>query len=82
MYTPPWLVSVLDSMITPPQGQRAPGDAGRPAGRPGRSVGMHLQDLCSRCYPFQAGQNLLVDDNINRIMVEAAGLTRDDDVIG
>lgn len=45
---------------------------------------MHLQDLCSRYnirFKRQLGQNLLVDDNINRIMVEAANLTRDDDVI-
>lgn len=45
---------------------------------------MHLQDLCSRYnirFKRQLGQNLLVDDNINRIMVEAANLTKEDDVI-
>ena len=45
---------------------------------------MHLQDLCSRYnirFKRQLGQNLLVDDNINRIMVEAAHLTEEDDVI-
>ncbi|MGI6459656.1 MAG: 16S rRNA (adenine(1518)-N(6)/adenine(1519)-N(6))-dimethyltransferase RsmA [Candidatus Hydrogenedentales bacterium] len=45
---------------------------------------MHLQDLCRRYnirFKRQLGQNILVDDNINRIMVDAADLTRDDDVI-
>ncbi len=45
---------------------------------------MHLQDLCSRYnirFKRQLGQNLMVDDNINRIMADAAKLTREDDVI-
>ncbi|HOD50819.1 MAG TPA: 16S rRNA (adenine(1518)-N(6)/adenine(1519)-N(6))-dimethyltransferase RsmA [Candidatus Hydrogenedentes bacterium] len=45
---------------------------------------MHLQDLCSKYnirFKRQLGQNLLVDDNINRIMADAANLTKEDDVI-
>ena len=44
----------------------------------------NLRDLCKK-YHIQfkknLGQNLLLDDNINRIMVEAAALTKDDNVI-
>lgn len=45
---------------------------------------MKLQELCERYqirFKKQLGQNLLLDDNINRIMVEAASLTKDDDVV-
>ncbi len=45
---------------------------------------MKLQDLCQTYniqFKKQLGQNLLLDDNINRIMVEAAALTKDDDVV-
>lgn len=45
---------------------------------------MRLQELCEKyeiTFKKQLGQNLLLDENINRILVEAAGLTRDDDVI-
>lgn len=45
---------------------------------------MSLQDLC-RDYDIrfkkQLGQNLLLDDNINRIMVDAAGLDESIDVV-
>ncbi len=45
---------------------------------------MRLQDLC-RTYNIRfkkaLGQNLLLDDNINRIMVDAAALTDADDVL-
>ena len=45
---------------------------------------MRLQDLC-RTYNIRfkkaLGQNLLLDDNINRIMVDAASLTEADDVV-
>lgn len=45
---------------------------------------MRLQELC-RKYDIRLkkklGQNLLLDDNINRIMVEAAALSKDDDVV-
>lgn len=45
---------------------------------------MKLQDMC-RAYGIQfkksLGQNLLLDDNINRIMVDAAGLTPETDVL-
>lgn len=45
---------------------------------------MALRDLCEK-YGIQfkksLGQNLLLDDNINAIMVDAAGLTASDDVI-
>ncbi len=44
----------------------------------------NLRDLC-RKYQIRfnkgLGQNLLLDDNINRIMVEAAGLTPEEDVV-
>ena len=43
-----------------------------------------MQDLCSRYnirFKRQLGQNLMIDDNINRIMAEAANLTPEDDVI-
>ena len=45
---------------------------------------MRLQELCARYnirFKKQLGQNLMVDDNINRIMVDAADLTKDDDVV-
>jgi 16S rRNA (adenine1518-N6/adenine1519-N6)-dimethyltransferase len=45
---------------------------------------MTLQELCQRYdirFKRQLGQNLLLDDNINRIMVEAAALTPDEDVV-
>lgn len=45
---------------------------------------MRLQDLCEQyniSFKRQLGQNLLLDENINRIMVDAAELTPDDDVI-
>jgi 16S rRNA (adenine1518-N6/adenine1519-N6)-dimethyltransferase len=45
---------------------------------------MALRDLCQQYgiqFKKQLGQNLLLDDNINRIMVRAAELTRADDVI-
>jgi 16S rRNA (adenine1518-N6/adenine1519-N6)-dimethyltransferase len=45
---------------------------------------MKLQDMC-RTYGIRfkksLGQNLLLDDNINRIMVDAAALTAEDDVL-
>jgi 16S rRNA (adenine1518-N6/adenine1519-N6)-dimethyltransferase len=43
-----------------------------------------LYDICHQYelrFKKSLGQNLLLDDNINRIMVEAAGLTKDTDVI-
>jgi len=43
-----------------------------------------LRDLCRQYdirFKKSLGQNLLLDDNINRIMVDAAGLTKDDDVV-
>ncbi|MFM1921411.1 MAG: rRNA ((1518)-N(6)/adenine(1519)-N(6))-dimethyltransferase RsmA [Candidatus Hydrogenedentota bacterium] len=43
-----------------------------------------LRDLCKRfgiSFKKGLGQNLLLDDNINRIMVDAAALTRDDAVV-
>jgi 16S rRNA (adenine1518-N6/adenine1519-N6)-dimethyltransferase len=45
---------------------------------------MHLRDLVARYgirLKKELGQNLLLDDNINRIMVEAAALTSEDDVV-
>jgi len=45
---------------------------------------MRLQDLCQQYnirFKKQLGQNLLLDDNINRIMVDAAGLTPEIDVV-
>ncbi|MBN2309830.1 MAG: 16S rRNA (adenine(1518)-N(6)/adenine(1519)-N(6))-dimethyltransferase RsmA [Candidatus Hydrogenedentes bacterium] len=45
---------------------------------------MALRDLCERYnirFKKALGQNLLLDDNINRIMVEAAALTAEDDVV-
>ena len=45
---------------------------------------MSLGELCKRYnikFNKRLGQNLLLDDNINRIMVEAAHLSREDDVI-
>lgn len=45
---------------------------------------MRLQELCERYgirFKKQLGQNLLLDENINRIMVDAASLTPEDDVI-
>lgn len=43
-----------------------------------------LRELCQRYnirFKKSLGQNLLLDDNINRIMVDAAGLTKSDDVV-
>ena len=45
---------------------------------------MRLRDLCEKYgirFKKRLGQNLLLDDNVNRIMVEAAALGPDDDVI-
>ncbi len=45
---------------------------------------MRLQDMCREYnirFKKQLGQNLLLDDNINRIMVDAAALSEEDDVI-
>lgn len=45
---------------------------------------MAFGELCKRYgikFKKQLGQNLLLDDNINRIMVQAAVLTHDDDVV-
>jgi 16S rRNA (adenine1518-N6/adenine1519-N6)-dimethyltransferase len=45
---------------------------------------MALRDLIIQygiSFKKKLGQNLLLDDNINRIMVESAGLTSEDDVI-
>jgi 16S rRNA (adenine1518-N6/adenine1519-N6)-dimethyltransferase len=45
---------------------------------------MKLQDLCAKYdirFKKQLGQNLLLDDNINRIMVESAALCKDDFVV-
>lgn len=45
---------------------------------------MQLRDLCKQYnirFKKGLGQNLLLDDNINRIMVEAAALTPQDDVV-
>jgi 16S rRNA (adenine1518-N6/adenine1519-N6)-dimethyltransferase len=49
-----------------------------------QSTEMTLRDMCKR-YGIQfkksLGQNLLLDDNINRIMIDAAALTREDYVV-
>jgi len=45
---------------------------------------MNLRDLCDKYsirFKKSLGQNLLLDDNINRIMAEAASLTPEDDVV-
>ena len=45
---------------------------------------MNLQDMCRQYdirFKKQLGQNLLLDDNINRIMVDAAGLDKTVDVV-
>jgi 16S rRNA (adenine1518-N6/adenine1519-N6)-dimethyltransferase len=45
---------------------------------------MSLRDLCAKYnikFKKTLGQNLLLDDNINRIMTEAAALTEADDVV-
>lgn len=45
---------------------------------------MSFQDLCKKYniqFKKQLGQNLLLDDNINRIMVDAAGLDKTIDVV-
>lgn len=45
---------------------------------------MSLRDLCQQYgirFKKALGQNLMLDDNINRIMTEAAALTRDEDVV-
>lgn len=45
---------------------------------------MRLQELCKKydiTFKKGLGQNLLLDDNINRIMVDAAALTKEDDVV-
>lgn len=44
----------------------------------------HLRDLCAKYdirFKKSLGQNLLLDDNINRIMVDAAELTPEDSVV-
>ena len=44
----------------------------------------NLRDMCKRygiTFKKALGQNLLLDDNINRIMIEAAALTKDDYVV-
>jgi 16S rRNA (adenine1518-N6/adenine1519-N6)-dimethyltransferase len=45
---------------------------------------MRLQDLCKKydiSFKKGLGQNLLLDDNINRIMVDAAAITKNDDIV-
>lgn len=45
---------------------------------------MNLRDMCTRygiTFKKALGQNLLLDDNINRIMIDAAALTKDDYVV-
>jgi 16S rRNA (adenine1518-N6/adenine1519-N6)-dimethyltransferase len=45
---------------------------------------MNLREMCAKYsirFKKALGQNLLLDDNINRIMVEAAALSKDDDVV-
>jgi len=45
---------------------------------------MNLREMCTRygiSFKKSLGQNLLLDDNINRIMIDAAALTHDDYVI-
>jgi 16S rRNA (adenine1518-N6/adenine1519-N6)-dimethyltransferase len=45
---------------------------------------MTLQEICKKYniqFKKQLGQNLLLDDNINRIMVDAAGLDKEIDVV-
>lgn len=49
-----------------------------------QSAEMTLRDMCKRygiTFKKSLGQNLLLDDNINRIMIDAAALTRDDYVV-
>jgi 16S rRNA (adenine1518-N6/adenine1519-N6)-dimethyltransferase len=53
---------------------------------PGRPMppALNLREMCTRYgirFKKGLGQNLLLDDNINRIMVEAASLTEADDVV-
>lgn len=46
--------------------------------------GMNLREMCARygiTFKKSLGQNLLLDDNINRIMIDAAALTKDDYVV-
>ena len=54
------------------------------APKPSPKAAMPLREMCAR-YGIRCkkalGQNLLLDDNINRIMVEAAALTASDDVV-
>jgi len=45
---------------------------------------MNLRDMCTRygiTFKKALGQNLLLDDNINRIMIDAAALTKEDYVV-
>jgi 16S rRNA (adenine1518-N6/adenine1519-N6)-dimethyltransferase len=45
---------------------------------------MNLRDLCQKYgidFKKRLGQNLLLDDNINRIMTEAAALSEKDHVV-
>lgn len=45
---------------------------------------MNLRDMCTRygiSFKKALGQNLLLDDNINRIMIDAAALSKDDYVV-
>lgn len=54
------------------------------ASRPNPDAPMPLREMCSRYgirFKKALGQNLLLDDNINRIMVDAAALTASDDVV-
>jgi 16S rRNA (adenine1518-N6/adenine1519-N6)-dimethyltransferase len=44
----------------------------------------NLKSLCQQYgirFKKSLGQNLLLDDNINRIMVDAAAITKEDDVM-
>jgi len=57
------------------------GDAG---GQTQSAGAMNLREMCRKYnirFKKGLGQNLLLDDNINRIMVEAAALSRGDDVV-
>ncbi|MBX3176381.1 MAG: ribosomal RNA small subunit methyltransferase A [Candidatus Hydrogenedentes bacterium] len=53
----------------------------RPADPP---ADMNLREMCQRygiTFKKALGQNLLLDDNINRILIDAAALTKDDYVV-
>lgn len=48
------------------------------------SAPMNLRDMCTRygiTFKKALGQNLLLDDNINRIMIDAAALSKEDYVV-